>query len=90
LKSVELHTFPAENGYLRVTATLKYEQLKDPVQLPDLKRMTYRIDQGAIPDVLHIEQDGRIRRLHAGQAALVATFCGVTGGVLVDVHEPVL
>jgi hypothetical protein len=89
LKSVELHTFPAENGYLRVTATLKYEQLKDPAQLPDLKQMTYRIDQGAIPDVLHIEQDGRIRQLHTGQAALVATFCGVTGGVLVNVHEPV-
>jgi hypothetical protein len=89
LKRVELHATPMEDGYLRVTATLNYEQLKDPVQLPDLKRMTYRIDQGAIPDVLRIEPDGRIRYVRAGQAVIVATFCGVTGGVAVNVREPV-
>jgi hypothetical protein len=89
LKNVELHTFPTNNGYLRVTATLEYEQLKDPVQLPDLKRMTYRIDRGAIPEVLRIEPDGQIRRVRAGDAVIVATFCGVTGAVVVNVREPV-
>ncbi|MES2220890.1 MAG: hypothetical protein V4587_07990 [Acidobacteriota bacterium] len=88
LKSLELHTFPMENGYLRVSATLRYDQLKDPVQLPDLKRMTYRIDRGTIPDVLRIEPDGRIRRVRAGDAVIVATFCGVTGGVVVKVRSP--
>lgn len=89
LKSVELQTSPTSDGYLKVWAMLHYEQFKSPVFLPDLTRTTWRIDRGQVADVLRVEPDGRIRRMRTGTAEIVATFCGVTGGVEVNVREPV-
>jgi L-fucose mutarotase/ribose pyranase (RbsD/FucU family) len=88
LKSIALNTFPMDDGHLRVTATLHYDQLRDPVQFSDLKRLTYRIDPSATPGVLRIEPDGQIRRVRSGYAAIIATYCGVTGGVSVKVNLP--
>jgi len=86
-KSLDLHSYPRSDGHVSVTATLHYEQLKNPVQLPDLKRLTWRIDQGSPPDALSIETDGQIRSEHTGDAAIIATYCGVTTGLEVRVHK---